>query len=139
MANDIVERAEFGAEVQNVHGMELNVLQADVARKPPGLGDLRDGKVDAEELAAGQLLRHGNKVAAAGATYFQYAALPDGLDLQAEESADGSQAIGVGLRERSRGISHAVVTRCTHRSTSRWYLPRRWASRSGFSAITDFS
>src|SRR5690606_12165923 len=89
MCDDVVELAEFGRDVHEVHGVEVDVFQAERAGELFGGVDLAGGKVNADEVAFGQSECHRDEVAAAGCADFEDTAFFHRNGLHVEQGGDG--------------------------------------------------
>src|SRR5207249_8317630 len=77
VGNDVIEDAEILVDVENVFVLQAHVVELQRLDRAPAQADLDRGEIDADKLAAGQLLGHGNQIAAGAAAQFQHAAILD--------------------------------------------------------------
>ena len=109
VADDVVERPPLVVDVDDRCLPDPDVGQPErLDRRLRGL-DLAARQIDADELGAGQIERHRDQVAAAGAPEFEDAAVTDRRRRQTEQSRDRRQAIGMRLRECQVAVGNVVV------------------------------
>ena len=100
MAGDVIELSQGRGHVEYAELLELIILQANGLDPINPLIDLDLGQIDADELVAGNLIRHRDQVTARRAADFQYAAFARGGETKAQQMADDREPIRVGLGTR---------------------------------------
>ena len=111
VADDVVEFAEFRADVGDAHAVDLDVVEAEPFDPGLAVGDLALADVDADELRLREEGGMGNEVAARGAAELEH---PRGLDrrrFEPEQLRERGQPRGVRLGERVGAVGQIVVLR----------------------------
>ncbi len=109
MADDVIELAQVLADLEHVHVLELQVLQAERLDRLPALGDLASRGVDADVAGAGVVLRHDHQVAPHGAADLEHAAVVGRRGVEAEELRHRGEPLGSRLAERIARVGDRVV------------------------------
>jgi len=109
VGNDVIESAETGADLAQVHPVDFDVGEAEGGDFSGCGGHGARGKFDAHEAAFGERPGHGDQVAAIAATQLEHAAAVGRRGLQAEEGGDGGKAVGVRLGIGEAGVGDLVV------------------------------
>ena len=100
MRDDVVEFAHIVVQIEQTHGPQRDISEAELPDDiAPGV-NLPGRQIDAEKLASRQLRRHGNEIPAIRAPQFQDTTLLDvGRDHAVQES-DDRQAVRMGQGSR---------------------------------------
>ena len=109
--HDIVERDDLVAQFHEIAGLQVDIGQRQFVGQGPGRLDLRRRQVDADEIAAGQPLGHGNEIAAGAAAEFQQPAAVRPCRRQAEQTGKRSNMIGMRMPPGQRDHRQRVVDR----------------------------
>jgi hypothetical protein len=109
VADDVVELAQPGVDVEEAPRLQIQVLQAELCHEVASGLDLPRGEVDPHEAAFRHLDRHGYEVAAIRATQLQHPAAVRRSRLQAVEDRQGGEVVRMRPVLRSAGIGDAVI------------------------------
>jgi hypothetical protein len=97
VGNDVIELAEVGRDLEQVHMQQAHIGEAHRRQRRLPIRDLARRIVNADEGAARQALGHWQQVAAPRAADFEHAAVVDRRGRQAQQGRQSRQGIWVRL------------------------------------------
>jgi len=109
MSDDVVEFSEARIHIHDGDAAQLDVLQPELGDVLPPHLDLARREIDAEEVAAGMIDRHGDEIAARGAAELQHAAAVKGGRRQGEEAGDRPEMADMAAGKGIAFIRHQII------------------------------